>query len=82
MNREAVIALVLERLARWKRLALSDLDSMLKPTDRLLVTRPLLRGMTADGLLEAQIVGDEPVLTITERGTAWLADYQAGSAAP
>jgi hypothetical protein len=68
--------IVLGKLARWGRLTESDLDAMLRPEDRLRLREDLLADMTWDGLVTMQVVGDEPVITITDKGRQWLAAHQ------
>jgi predicted transcriptional regulator len=41
---------------------------MLRPEDRLRLRDDLLQDMAHSGLITMRFVGDEPVLTITEKG--------------
>ena len=68
--------IVLGKLAKWGRLTESDLDAMLRPEDRLRLREDLLADMAWDGLVTVQTIGDEPVITITEKGREWLASHQ------
>ena len=61
-------AVVLAKLAKWERLTESDLNAMLRPEDRLRLRDDLLLDMAHSGLITMRIVGDEPVLTITDKG--------------
>ena len=70
--------IVLGKLAKWGKLTESDLDTMLRPEDRLRLREDLLADMAWDGLITVQVVGDEPVITITEKGRQWLAAHQNG----
>jgi len=67
---------VLTKLAKWGRLTESDLDAMLRPEDRLRLREDLLQDMACDGLVTVEVVGDEPVITITDKGRAWLEEHQ------
>jgi hypothetical protein len=67
---------VLTKLAKWGRLTESDLDAMLRPEDRLRLREDLLQDMAWDGLVTVEVVGDEPVITITDKGRAWLEEHQ------
>jgi hypothetical protein len=69
--------IVLGKLAKWGRLTESDLDAMLRPEDRLRLREDLLADMVWDGLVTVQTVGDEPVISITEKGREWLAAHPA-----
>lgn len=64
--------IVLAKLARWGRLTESDLQTMLTPYERVGLRDDLLKDLEWDGLLTIQVVGDEPVMSITERGRQWL----------
>ncbi len=66
---------VLSKLAKWERLTESDLQSMLSPEERLRLREDLLKDLEWDGLLTIRVVGDEPVLGITERGRRWLDEH-------
>ena len=68
-------SVVLAKLAKWNRLTESDLNSMLPPADRLRLREDLLKDMAHSGLITMRVVGDEPVLTITEEGRAWLSRH-------
>ncbi len=68
--------IVLGKLAKWGRLTESDLDAMLRPEDRLRLREDLLADMAWDGLVTVRVVGDEPVISITEKGRQWLAARQ------
>ena len=68
----ALRPVVLEKLAKWGRLARSDLEAMLTPLDRNRLRDDLLKDLQWEGLLAIQVVGDEPVFSITEQGRAWL----------
>ena len=72
-------SVVLEKLAKWGRLTESDLNAMLKPEDRLRLRDDLLQDMAHSGLITLTVVGDEPVLSITEKGRE-SARQQGGSA--
>jgi len=61
-------SVVLAKLAKWDRLTESDLNAMLRPEDRLRLRDDLLQDMAHSGLITMRVVGDEPVLTITEKG--------------
>ena len=70
-------SVVLAKLAKWNRLTESDLDAMLRPEDRLRLREDLLQDMAHSGLITMRIVGDEPVLTITEKGRDWLDQHES-----
>ena len=63
---------VLEKLAKWGRLTESDLEAMLTPEERIRLREDLLKDLEWEGLLTIRVVGDEPVLSITDRGRDWL----------
>jgi hypothetical protein len=65
-------SVVLAKLAQWERLTESDLNAMLRPEDRLRFREDLLHDMAHSELITMRVVGDEPVLTITEKGREWL----------
>ena len=65
-------SVVLAKLAKWDRLTESDLNAMLRPEDRLRLRDDLLQDMAHSGLITMRVVGDEPVLTITDKGRDWL----------
>ena len=67
-------SVVLAKLAKWNRLTESDLDAMLRPEERLRVREDLFQDMAHSGLITMRVVGDEPVLTITDKGRDWLAN--------
>src|SRR5262245_28505335 len=69
-------SVVLDKLAKWERLTESDLDAMLRPEDRLRLRADLLQDMAHSGLITMRIVGDEPVLTITDKGREWLSQHE------
>ena len=69
---------VLSKLAKWGRLTESDLHSMLSPEQRVWLRQDLLKDLEWEGLVKMQVVGDEPVITITERGRSWLQEHQHG----
>lgn len=69
-------SVVLAKLAKWDRLTESDLDAMLRPEDRLRLRADLLHDMAHSGLITMRIIGDEPVLTITAAGRAWLSGQE------
>jgi hypothetical protein len=69
-------AVVLAKLAKWGRLTESDLDAMLRPEDRLRLREDLLQDMAHSGLITMRVVGDEPVLTITDQGRDWLSQHE------
>jgi hypothetical protein len=68
----ALQPIVLAKLAKWDRLTESDLNTMLRPEDRLRLRLDMLADMAHHGLITMRTVGDEPVLTITEKGREWL----------
>jgi hypothetical protein len=70
---------VLEKLAKWGRLTESDLTAMLSPEQRVRVREDLLKDLDWEGLLTIEVVGDEPVFTITERGRQWLEERRTES---
>ena len=63
---------VLGKLARWGRLAESDLQAMLTSEERVRLREDLLKDLEWDGLLTIRVVGDEPVFSITDQGRDWL----------
>lgn len=67
---------VLAKLAQWGRLTESDLNAMLRPEDRLRLREDLLLDMAHDGLITMRVVGDEPVITITDKGREWLGRHE------
>ncbi|MBI4494547.1 MAG: hypothetical protein HY690_17345 [Chloroflexi bacterium] len=64
--------LMLQKLARWRRLTLGDLLSMLAPEQCLRFRPQVLQDLESAHLIAVQVVGDEAVLTITEAGERWL----------
>ncbi len=68
----AVQRVILARLARWRRLPQSDLLEMLGPEDRLRFRPEALEDLEWEGLVQSETVGDEPVISLTEAGEAWL----------
>ena len=70
-------SVVLAKLAKWNRLTESDLDAMLRPEDRLRLREDLLQDMAHSGLITMRVVGDEPVLSITEKGRDWLNEHES-----
>ena len=64
---------LMTKLARWRSLPQGDLLDMLSPVDRLRYRSDALRDLEADRLVSIVMRGDEPVVTITEAGDAWLA---------
>ena len=71
----ALQPIVLAKLAKWDRLTESDLNAMLRPEDRLRLRLDMLADMAHSGLITMRVVGDEPVLTITEKGREWLMQH-------
>ena len=63
---------VLEKLAHWRHLPEGDLIAMLSPIDRLRFRPEALDDLEWDGLIVANKVGDERMLSITDAGEAWL----------
>ena len=63
---------VLEKLARWRHLPEGDLIAMLSPVDRLRFRPEALDDLEWEGLIVADMVGDERMVSITEAGDAWL----------
>jgi hypothetical protein len=72
----ALQPVVLAKLAQWERLTESDLNAMLRPEDRLRLRDDLLFDMAHSGLITMGVVGDEPVLAITDKGREWLDRHQ------
>jgi hypothetical protein len=68
----AVQRAVLEKLARWRHLPEGDLIAMLSAVDRLRFRPEALDDLEWDGLIVADRVGDERMVSITEAGDAWL----------
>ena len=68
---------MLAKLAKWGRLTESDLDAMLRPEDRLRLRDDLLQDMAHSGFITMRVVGDEPVLTITDKGRDWLDQHES-----
>jgi hypothetical protein len=67
---------VLAKLAKWGRLTESDLQTMLTPEQRVRLRDDLLKDLEWDGLVTIRVVGDEPVIGITERGRQWLREHE------
>lgn len=65
---------ILHLLLRWRRLPWEDLLRGLSAVDRLRFRPEALRDLEADGLVIIQQRGDEPVVELTPRGSAWLAE--------
>ena len=63
---------VLEKLARWRHLPEGDLIAMLSPVDRLRFRPEALADLEWEGLIVADKVGDERMVSITDAGDAWL----------
>ena len=70
---------VLGKLARWGRLAESDLQAMLTSEERVRLREDLLKDLEWDGLLTICVVGDEPVFSITDQGRDWLREHWSTS---
>ncbi len=68
----ALQPVVLAKLTKWGRLTESDLHAMLTPEQRIRLREDLLKDLEWDGLVTIRTVGDEPVISITERGREWL----------
>ena len=66
---------VLGKLAKWGRLTESDLQTMLRPEQRVKLSEDLLKDLEWDGLITIQVIGDEPVIGITERGRQWVEEH-------
>jgi len=66
MDNAALSALVLEKLARWKRLTLSDVTTMLPVVERPRLRREILDDLVRQGRITIQWVGDEQVLSLLE----------------
>jgi DNA-binding HxlR family transcriptional regulator len=73
---------VLGKLAKWGRLTESDLQTMLPPIDRVKLTEDLLKDLEWEGLVTIRVVGDEPVISITDRGRAWIEQHGGRGSAP
>jgi hypothetical protein len=69
--------LLLRKLARWGKLPLSDLLAALSPEELLRYRSEALDDLEWDGFVRVTQVGDEPVVSITERGLAWLEEQEA-----
>ena len=76
----ALQPIVLAKLAQWGRLTQDDLHRMLRPEERIRLRDDLLKDLEWEGLVAIRVVGDEPVIAITDLGRAWLErhDAQAG----
>ncbi len=68
----AVQRAMLQALARWRRLPKGDLLDMLSAVDRLRFRPEALQDLEWEGLVRISVVGDEPVVEITEAGEARL----------
>ncbi|MCC6174355.1 MAG: hypothetical protein IT305_03535 [Chloroflexi bacterium] len=68
----ALRQVVLARLARWGRLTESDLNAMLRPEQRVQLRSDLFEDLAWEGLVTLRVIGDEPVIAITDEGRAWL----------
>lgn len=68
--------LILRKLEPWGRLPLSDLLAMLSPEEVLRYRSAVLEDLEWDGLVRIATVGDEPVVSITERGREWLREQE------
>jgi hypothetical protein len=73
---------VLGKLVKWGRLTESDLQTMLSPIQRVKLTEDLLKDLEWEGLVTIRVVGDEPVIAITERGRAWIEQHGGCPGAP
>jgi hypothetical protein len=73
---------VLGKLAKWGRLTESDLQTMLQPIQRVKLTEDLLKDLEWEGLVTIRVVGDEPVIAITDRGRAWIEQHGGRAGAP
>lgn len=65
----------MHKLARWRRITLSDLQAMLAPEERLQFRRQFVDELQAEGLLQVGRVGDEEVLSMTDAGARWVAEH-------
>ena len=74
MDNVSLRTIVLEKLARWKRLTLSDIETMLSPVYRPRLRLELFERLVQDGLITMAYVGDELVMT--------LVDAPGGASAP
>jgi hypothetical protein len=75
----ALQPIVLAKLATWGRLTQDDLHTMLRPEDRIRLRDDLLKDLESEGLVTIRVVGDEPVIAITDLGRAWLEHHDAAS---
>ncbi|MDP8923430.1 MAG: hypothetical protein M3O34_11205 [Chloroflexota bacterium] len=75
----ALQPIVLAKLAKWGRLTQDDLNAMLRPDERVRLRDDLLKDLEWEGLVTIRVVGDEPVIAITDLGRAWLERHNAGS---
>jgi hypothetical protein len=64
MTKPAIESLVLDKLARWQSLALSDLVAMLPQERRGEFSSTVLRQMEEAGLVSVRTAGDEPVVRL------------------
>lgn len=68
----AVQRAILEQLVRWRRLPEGDLIGMLSAVERLRFRSEALVDLEWDGLVDLDVVGDEPIVSITAAGERWL----------
>jgi hypothetical protein len=66
MDNATLCDTVMDLLARWKRLPLSDVIAMLSPVDRPRLRLELLEGMADQGLISMNRYGDELVVALVE----------------
>ncbi len=70
--------IVLAKLAKWGRLTQDDLSALLRPDEWVRLRDDLLEDLEWEGLVTIRVVGDEPVIAITDLGRAWLERHDAG----
>lgn len=58
---------IVERLQKWGRLPLSDLEAMLSPLDRLELSSGMLDFLERRGVIRSTVVGDEPVYELPSK---------------
>jgi hypothetical protein len=63
---------ILERLARWRRVTMSDLQALLPVEERLRFQEQVVEELRSEGLIDMRDVGDEAVLSLTDAGVQWL----------
>ena len=63
---------VLNVLARWKQLPLSDLFQLLSQEDKLRYRDDVLDDLVWQGLIRSFFSGDEMVVAITQSGEQWV----------